>query len=190
MSIFSKMTSIADKIRAIRGTTDTMGLDSMATNLETVQTNITSAFTAIGNKGGSVPSSRVSGNLVEAIQTIPIKSTPQVFTGSITARGTSFSEEINCGFQPDLVIVYPSDDYTEGGTSIYHNYMCAYLTDINVGEIYALRCNIGGMYDGLFEGCYIQKNTNSFSIGSFLQISMTGDFGYSTKTYQYKAIKY
>ena len=33
MSVNSKMTAIADEIRTLSGTTDTMGLDAMATNL-------------------------------------------------------------------------------------------------------------------------------------------------------------
>ena len=71
MSVNSKMTAIADKIRTLLGISGTMGLDAMANNLGTVQTNISSAFTAIGNKGGTVPSSKVSGNLATAIQSIP-----------------------------------------------------------------------------------------------------------------------
>lgn len=71
MSIQSSMTAIANKIRAIRGITGTMGLSTMETNLTTVQTDINNAFTAVGNKKGTVPSSKVSGNLASAINSIP-----------------------------------------------------------------------------------------------------------------------
>ena len=71
MSVNSKMTAIADKIRALLGLSGTMGLDAMTDNLTTEQTNIMNAFTAIGNKGGTVPSSKVSGNLASAINSIP-----------------------------------------------------------------------------------------------------------------------
>ena len=57
MSVNSKMTAIADKIRSLLGITGAMGLDAMATNLETEQTNVASAFSAVGDKGGTVPSS-------------------------------------------------------------------------------------------------------------------------------------
>lgn len=71
MSVNEKMTAIADKIRALLGISDTMGLDAMANNLVAEQTNVSAAFTAIGNKGGTVPPSKVSGNLASAIGTIP-----------------------------------------------------------------------------------------------------------------------
>lgn len=71
MSVNSKMTSIADKIRTIRGTSGSMGLDAMATGLDVVQTDMTAAFSAVGDKGGTVPSSKVSGNLATAINSIP-----------------------------------------------------------------------------------------------------------------------
>lgn len=74
MSVKEKMTAIADKIRALLGISGTMGLDAMAANLGTEQTNVSAAFTAIGNKGGTVPSSKVSGNLASAIRTIPTSS--------------------------------------------------------------------------------------------------------------------
>ena len=71
MSVNSKMTAIADKIRALLGISGTMGLDAMAANLDTEQTNVSAAFTAIGSKGGTVPTAKVSGNLASAIGTIP-----------------------------------------------------------------------------------------------------------------------
>lgn len=101
MSVNSKMTAIADKIRAIRGTTGTMDLDAMATNLGTVQNDLTAAFTAIGNKGGTVPSSKVSGNLASAINSIPAGAAIQRKTGTFTSAA---SVTVNCGFQPDIFI--------------------------------------------------------------------------------------
>lgn len=71
MSVNSKMTAIADKIRALLGISGAMGLDAMATHLGTEQTNVASAFAAIGSKGGTVPTSKVSGNLADAIRSIP-----------------------------------------------------------------------------------------------------------------------
>ena len=71
MSVNSKMTAIADKIRALLGITGTMDLDYMETNLGTVQTYIASAFTAIGNKGGTVPAVPFCGNLASAIASGP-----------------------------------------------------------------------------------------------------------------------
>ena len=106
MSVNSKMTAIADKIRALLGLSGTMGLDAMATNLGTEQTNIANAFTAVGNKGGTVPSSKVSGNLASAITSIPDAPegvTVQVKTGTVT--GVSGTDKtVSCGFKPDAVL--------------------------------------------------------------------------------------
>lgn len=104
MSIYSKMTAIADKIRAIRGITGTMGLDSMANNLGTIQTDVIDAFTAIGNKGGTVPSSKVSGDIVAAIQSIPEGVTVQRANGTVTI-GNDGAFYADCGFLPDLITI-------------------------------------------------------------------------------------
>lgn len=71
MSVNSKMTTIADKIRSVLGVTGAMGLDAMASNLESVKTDINSAFITIGKKGGIVPVQKISGNLGYAIRSIP-----------------------------------------------------------------------------------------------------------------------
>ena len=70
MSVNSAMTAIADEIRSILGISGSMGLDAMGTNLGTVRNDLTSAFAAVGNKGGTVPASKVSGNLASAIASI------------------------------------------------------------------------------------------------------------------------
>lgn len=96
MSVNSKMTAIADTIRALLGLSGTMGLDAMATNLGTEQTNIANAFTAVGNKGGAVPSSKVSGNLASAIASIPESSggsLPDGITALTTGTYTPSSDQ-------------------------------------------------------------------------------------------------
>lgn len=117
MSVNSAMTAIADKIRALLGISGTMGLDAMATNLTTVQTNVTNAFTAVGNKGGTVPSSKTSGNLASAINGIPIGVTVQRKTGTFTSRGNN-AVSVNCGLAPDMVIFYAPEANEDGS---YYN---------------------------------------------------------------------
>lgn len=128
MSVKSAMTAIADKIRALRGISGTMGLDAMSTNLATIQTDISSAFTAVGNKGGTAPSSKVSGNLASAINSISSGVTVQRESGSFTTN-SSGSATVSCGFQPDLVTFdagsnsqssaesYPGFPFQESGES-------------------------------------------------------------------------
>jgi hypothetical protein len=102
MSVNSKMTAIAGKIRSLLGITGAMGLDAMATNLGTEQTNVANAFTAVGNKGGTVPSSKVSGNLASAIASIPEGATVQIKPGTVTGVSGS-AKAVNVGFKPDAV---------------------------------------------------------------------------------------
>lgn len=118
---------------------------------------------------------------------------PQIFTGSVTGRGTIFDEEINCGFQPDIVVILPPDSYYEWETQ-YRNEMCACLYYADVGDRYALRTHCGAIRDDSYDmytfGCYLKKLENGFELGSFLEIGTTGEFAYSTKTVTYAAIKF
>lgn len=101
MSVNSAMKSIADKIRAIRGTSAAMGLSAMATNLSTVQGNIASAYTAVRNKGGTVPSSQTSGNLASAISSIPITTESDI--------SVQPNKKVNLSSIPETV--WPDTDY-------------------------------------------------------------------------------
>lgn len=98
--VYDKMTAIADKIRSLLGVTGKMGLDAMASNLETEQTNIAAAFASVESKGGAVPESKVSGNLANAILGIPEGAEIKKKTGSFSTR--SGSATVDCGFAPDL----------------------------------------------------------------------------------------
>lgn len=102
--IDTKMTSIADKIRSLLGITEKMGLDSMATNLETEQANIESAFSAVGSKGGTIPESKTSGNLSSAIESISTGINVQKKNGSFTTN-SSGTASVDCGFKPDAVLI-------------------------------------------------------------------------------------
>lgn len=70
MSVNSKMTAIADKIRTLLGLTGTMGLDEMAAHLGTEQSNVTAALAAIAGKGVTVPDGSNSDSLAALIESI------------------------------------------------------------------------------------------------------------------------
>ena len=70
MSVNSKMTAIADKIRTLLGLTGTMGLDEMAAHLGTEQSNVTAALAAIAGKGVTVPEGSNSDSLAALIAAI------------------------------------------------------------------------------------------------------------------------
>lgn len=78
---------------------------SIQSEINRLKQAVSDAFTAIGNKGGTVPTSKVSGNLESAINSIPAGVTVQQRTGTFTTN-SSGQATINCGFTPDLVVVY------------------------------------------------------------------------------------
>lgn len=97
-TINEKMTSIADLIRTLIGTTDTMGLDAMATNLTTANTAVASARTAITNKGVSVPSDADVTDLATYIAKIVTGTTGYtVKTGTRTPSSVTTSMSISHG---------------------------------------------------------------------------------------------
>lgn len=184
MSVNSKMTAIADKIRSLLGITGTMGLDAMATNLGTEQTNIANAFTAVGNKGGTVPSSKISGNLASAISSIPDAPegvTVQVKTGTVTISGSNKS--VYLGWQPDAVF------FT--GRNTYMN------TDVHAGVAFK-EANVSSMIT------YFTGSSNSYVLSSFTVTKTSTGFQVkglrtnnslqssdeSNRTVNYIAIKY
>lgn len=76
---------------------------SIQSEINRLKQNVSAAFTAIGNKGGAVPSSKVSGNLASAIASIPEGVTVQKKTGTVTGvSGTA--KTVSCGFKPDVVL--------------------------------------------------------------------------------------
>jgi hypothetical protein len=98
-----KMTTIADKIRGLLGISGKMGLDAMATNLETEKTNVANAFAAAKEKGGTFTDAQISGNLAAAIGTIPTGAEIKTKSGNFSASGGRAT--VNCGFKPDLVAI-------------------------------------------------------------------------------------
>ena len=102
------LTPIADNIRSIQGKTETMFLNDMKTGLDTIKKDIDDAFTTIGNKGGTVPSSKTSGNLSSAIESISTSSSGSTdavevkrHKGTLTSGQTQIN--ISCGFKPDAI---------------------------------------------------------------------------------------
>ena len=188
MSINTKMTAIADMIRVLRGTSGTMGLDAMASNLGTVQTDLDSAFTAVDSKGGTVPSSRVSGNLEGAIQSIPKRIPLQQVRGSFVP-GSYGAFTIECGFKPDYVI------FTQGKENVYEYgtyplntaayFESAEFFDAPLWEIAANYGTIGIVYD-------ISGNrTDTGVIGNVYVLTASFEFLPVTGgSFQYIAVKY
>ena len=183
MSVNSKMTAIADKIRSLLGITGAMGLDAMATNLETEQTNVASAFSAVGDKGGTVPSSKVSGNLASAIESIPVGSTEQVKTGTVTGVSGS-ATTVNCGFKPDAV-------FFTGTNPLYNNYKVhagVSFTEANVTSMQTIFAPPSTSY--VFTVLTVGQTSSGFNVsGSRINNSFQAS-NESNRTLNYIAIKY
>ena len=106
MSVNSKMTAIADKIRTLLGLTGTMGLDEMAAHLGTEQSNVTAALAAIAGKGVTVPDGSNSNSLASLIAGIEAGGGAKIATGSFTPTADCNYYEIthNLGEKPTLAI--------------------------------------------------------------------------------------
>lgn len=118
--------------------------------------------------------------------------TVQTATGSFTGKGTSGNiANINCGFSPDVLFVHLSDGYTEGGVP-YLNDMAINFSALATGSKARGVTTIGEGYDNTLRYVcgYFAKNDNGFTPSSFLELSMNGDYAYTSKTYTYTAIKY
>lgn len=120
MSVNSKMTAIADQIRALLGLTGTMGLDEMATHLGTEQSNVTAALAAIADKGVTVPDGSNSDSLAALIESIEAAGGGGLDCGFFTlAEDSTIGAEIqhNLGVVPsaNIVIQLTDRNYTHPG---------------------------------------------------------------------------
>lgn len=115
MSVNSKMTAIADGIRALNGGTAALGLDAMATALGVEKTNVEAALAALAEKGVDT-SGKGLADIAGLIASIEAGGGAQVATGSVT-----FAEQIeigansyvlfehNAGFTPRIFLFYSSE---------------------------------------------------------------------------------
>ena len=181
MSVNSKMTSIADKIRSLLGITGTMGLDAMATNLGKEQTNVANAFTAVGNKGGTVPSSKVSGNLASAIATIPEGVTVQKKTGTLTTNfmGTA---SVNVGFKPDIVA------FDFGDLQGKYNYSGVMFAEANRSPITFAAPPTSTSY--VMSPMTVTQTSNGFSLTAKKLSTSFSESNETNRKLNYVAIKY
>lgn len=178
----TKMTAIADKIRSLLGITGKMGLDAMAANLETEQTNLAAAFASVEAKGGTVPESKISGNLATAIDGIPDGVSVQRKSGTFTTNKTSGEATVNCGFKPDVVYITLNETYqskpivgaVDFGSLGKDN---AYIALWSSNQTYILWT------------ITVNRTSNGFSIDSYVY---TNDWNSSVqqKTFNYSAVKY
>lgn len=106
MSVNSKMTAIADKIRSLLGITGTMGMDAMATNLQSAVSETDTQASLIAQ-------------IEAALEGKTGAAAPQVTIGSASTKPSSNSTSISfTGLkgQPKMFAIIPTGNITLGST--------------------------------------------------------------------------
>lgn len=183
MSIQSKMTAIADRLRALSGGTEALTLDGMASALNGQQTQAANAFSAVADMGGTVPVTQLPSTLPDAIRTIPTGVTVQRKSGTFTTS-TSGTATVNCGFKPDLVVVKvgtSSFDRTQNDPAfafVESSQTKLSITSVSKSSSYIMTTN----------AC--TQNTSGFSITMNNISSSFSTAPVSRTTFSYIAVKY
>lgn len=85
---------------------------SIASEITRINTNIANSYTAISNKGGTLPATQNSNNLATAINSIPSGGSATLITKTITENGTYDATDDNAdGYSEVTVNVVPSSEY-------------------------------------------------------------------------------
>lgn len=78
---------------------------SIQSEMNRISENIAAAYTAIGQKGGTLPSAQVSSQLAAAVDSIPKFIPVQRVEKSFTvAYDSDWYSYIDCGFRPDIIL--------------------------------------------------------------------------------------
>lgn len=81
---------------------------SIQAHINRIRSNIAAAFSAVADKGGTVPQSNISDNLADAIKSIPTGLTIQKETGSfVTGEDGTFGVQLS--FVPNCIYIYHPD---------------------------------------------------------------------------------
>lgn len=179
MSVDSKMKAIADQIRTLIGSTGTMGLDAMATNLTAANSAVASAKTAIANKGVSVPSGAGVTDLAALIESISAGATMVTGTFTLTGDATSYTITHNKGKILPNVAVGCRTTANKYGSEYYAINQAVIAEGIEPFGVYRYYAN-----SGLSMGCMVSATfTNS-------QVKLTGRVTNDRTSYFIKGIEY
>lgn len=120
MSVNSKMTAIADQIRSLLGLSGTMGLDSMATNLDTANTAVDDALAALVEKGVTVPDGTKVDDLAALIAAIESGGSGggNISWGTFTLASDTKNYVVthDLGVVPDIFLFWMTNQKTRGLT--------------------------------------------------------------------------
>lgn len=189
MSVNSKMTAIANKLRAIIYGTDKLSLDDMDSRLDMILNAVVNCWYAVTEKGGTLPNGNdVTGEgyevykLPDAIKSIPSGVTVQRKRGTFTTNYNGQAYVYNLGFTPDIIAIYG------GFAGNYPSSVAACYEYIDGSTVSISVPSASDQY--IFTVLEITRNSNGFSVSA---INLALDFSQSNdvnRTFQYEAIKY
>ena len=151
---------------------------SIQSEITRISGNVASAFAAVGNKGGNVPASKVSGNLASAINSIPEGVTVQRASGTFIPSGDAFT--VNVGFQPDLVVLHMGEE--SGGNELHS--AASFYEDTRQWGVQLQLASESGFY--MF---YIRPQVSGFAGNTWRIDNNWGWNSYGTPV-SYVAVKY
>lgn len=186
MSIKTKMTAIADRLRAMLGTSDALSLDGMAAALATQQTQVADGFSAVAERKGTVPVTQLLSALPDTIRTIPDGVSVQTRTGSFTTS-SSGKASVNCGFQPDLVAIYWMTSAGSGYEGEY--WTCAPFALSKEGNEYAFN-SLAWRSTAALMDVWIKRSATGFSAEIGAYSTSWSWSAYARKNIGYIAVKY
>lgn len=100
---------------------------SIASAISNAQTKVANAYTAVSNKGGTLPATQNLSNLPTAINSIPTESTPTLITKSITSNGVYNASSDNADGYSSVTV-----NVSGGITNINNNYIIKTNGDIEL----------------------------------------------------------
>lgn len=155
---------------------------SIQSEINRLKQAVSDAFTAIGNKGGTVPTSKVSGNLATAINSIPAGVTVKRMTGTFTTN-TSGTATVNVGFQPDVVYI-KGESVTASGETYSYSQAIVFSEDNRTG-LNTVMWKSDGFTDVRWERTY-----TGFYVTVYTYDYALNEAPATRKSFTYVAIKY
>lgn len=185
MSVGEKMTAICNKIRSLLGLSALMGLDAMATHLDTAMTAVANAYAAVGAKGGTIPEAQTATNLPAAVDSIVLGNDGVIVqrkTGTLTTNFQG-SATVTCGFKPDAVFLIANSANYPGSV---HSGVA--FSEKNVTSKNTLVCGSSNAYP--FANYTLNQSATGFSLSGKRYDTSFQESADSNRTIEYVAIKY
>ena len=162
---------------------------SVQSEINRLKNNVSLAYAAIGDMGGTVPTAQVSENLASAISSIPTGVTVRKTTGTFkTASSNNTKVTVNCGFQPDIVLValnLEDTSSTWGGTTMGN--ICVVFPEWGAADAYINQCETG--YGELYSAI-MSRSSTGFTILLRCYDDSWDNVSITNTTFNYIAIKY